>query len=252
MGFVIHGVHDCEANVKADKVAQCERSHGVICAELHCGVNVCGGRNAFLNDGDSLVDHGDKNAVNNKTGSFGHFNGFLADFGAESFDCFEGFVGSVHTANDLNKLHDRCGVEEVHSDELVRALGAGGKLRDGKGACVGCKNGVLGADFIDCSIEIMLDFHILNDCFNHEICGFEVLIVGNKGDVCKNRIRCFLRHLAAINALCKALCEFCGGFADARIGSAVCGNVVARGCENLCDVKAHCACADNEYVFHNA
>lgn len=55
--LVVEHFHDREADVQADQVAERERAHRVVRAELHGGVDALDRRDALGVDADRLVDH---------------------------------------------------------------------------------------------------------------------------------------------------------------------------------------------------
>ena len=94
-GLVEEGLHDGQAHVQTDEVAQSEGAHGMVCTQLHSLVDILHRGNAGLNQADGLVDHGDQDLVDDETGSLGDLNGLLADllgqlmassFGLAGFD----------------------------------------------------------------------------------------------------------------------------------------------------------------------
>src|SRR5699024_778176 len=119
VGLVVQGVHDGQAHVQADQIAQSQGAHGVVGAQLHGGVNALHGGHAGVYQIDALVDHGDQDLVDHEAGGLVNLDGLLADLHGQVPDGVEGLIGGVSAPDDLHQLHDGSGVEEVHTDELV-------------------------------------------------------------------------------------------------------------------------------------
>ena len=91
----------------------------MICAELHSRINIGRACNALLNEAACFVYHRDEDAVHDKAGAFRYLNGLRFKLAAELSDGFKRFIRGIYTAYDLNKLHDRGRIEEMHADEAV-------------------------------------------------------------------------------------------------------------------------------------
>ena len=142
--FVEH-LHDGQVDIVADEIGQGQGSHGVVGTEHHALVDVLGAGDTVGEDADSLVDHGDEDAVDHEAGGFLHFDGLFADLGGEVDDALHDGVAGELAADDLDEGHAVGGVEEVHADELGRTLGAGGNLGDAQRRAVGGEDGLTAA-----------------------------------------------------------------------------------------------------------
>ena len=208
MGLIVENVHDGYADIKADKVAQFKGSHGMVGTELHCRVDTLDICNAFLVDHCAFVDHGDEDTVYDKAGSLVDFNRGLAEHLSDLLDFSNVRIRSICALDDLDQLHDRCGVEEVHADDGL--LQAGADLRDGERRSVGCIDAVFVFNDILLQIleAVLLDVHDFKGSLYDEV-GVCRDSVQTGLDLCKNSVCCVLGHLFLLDEAGKTLLDLC-------------------------------------------
>ena len=78
-GLDVQGLHDGQAHVQANEVAQSQGTHGMVGPQHHSLVDVGHGSNAGLHQVNGFIDHGDQDLVNHEARSLGHLDGILAD-----------------------------------------------------------------------------------------------------------------------------------------------------------------------------
>ena len=116
---MIKNVHNVDANVQTNEIAEMKRSHRVVSAKHHSLVDVFCACNAFLKNNEAFIDERDKDLVNNESRSFGYFYRFLAEVLSKLVDSFECFLLCVSTADNFDQLHNGSRIEEVHTDEVM-------------------------------------------------------------------------------------------------------------------------------------
>ena len=130
--FLVEDFHDGEVDIVADKVGQSQRTHGMVGAKHHALVNVLGAGDTVGENAAGFVNHGDKDTVDDKAGSFLNLDGLFADRGGEVDDALANIVAGELATDYLDESHAVGGVEEVHTDELSGTAGASGDLSNGE------------------------------------------------------------------------------------------------------------------------
>ena len=166
-GLVVEHIHDSQADVQSDEVAQLQGTHGVVGAQLHGRVDARNVGHALHLDEGGLVDHGDKDAVDHEPGGLVDLHRGLAQLLGDGGDGRDGLGGGIGPGNDLNELHTVGGVEEVHPDEgTAQALT---DLGDGQGGGVGGEDAALLADLVQLAEGGLLDLHILEGGLHDQV-----------------------------------------------------------------------------------
>ena len=117
-------------------------------AELGDAINIFDARHTFHERIYRFVDHGNHDAVAAETGEVFYFYGGLLQLQRQFARRFIGFLGRSQAQDNLDKLHNRYGIKEVHADHLRRTLGNGGDLGDGQRGGIAGKNGMRRAQFV--------------------------------------------------------------------------------------------------------
>jgi len=91
-------------------------------------------------------------------------------------------VAGELTADDLDELHDRNRVHEVHADDLTRTLRRGADHGDRDGRRIRRQNGLGLADRIEPAEELGLDGGVLDDCLDDEVAIGQRIDVGGSRD----------------------------------------------------------------------
>ncbi len=89
---------------------------------------------------------------------------------------------------DLDQLHHRHRVHEVHADDLPRAAGVGGQARDGYGAGVAGEDGVIGRDIVELLDYVGLEILVLGHRLDDEVAALGGLEVGGRVDTLERRV----------------------------------------------------------------
>ena len=219
-------------------------------AQLHGGVDALSGGNAGVQNVSSLVDHGNQDLVDDEAGSLVDLDGLLADGHGAVPNGLEGLVGGVGAADDLNQLHDGGGVEEVHADEAVSALGGGGDGGDGDGGGVGGQNGLGLADLVQLSEDGLLDLQILDGGLNDQIGVSSQAQIGGEGHLVGDGLLAGLVQLALGNQLVQTLVQTGLGSLDDLVLNVADDDLKALLGESLSDIQTHGAAADNNNFVH--
>src|SRR4051794_20886145 len=123
--LVEHDVADGLEGVEANEVAQRQRSHRVVGASLHRGVDLLDRPDALLVGAHPVEQEGDEQAVDDEAGLVLGLHGELAELLAVVEAGLEGLVAGGHRAHNLEQRHDLHGVEEVKAQEAVGPAGGG-------------------------------------------------------------------------------------------------------------------------------
>jgi hypothetical protein len=113
---------DRQRDVVPDHVEELERPHRQRTPLLHGDVDVVGRRVVRLEHLDRIVEVGEQQRVHDEPGPVTARDGDLADPLAQGLRGLADVVAGGHGRDDLDQLHDRCGVEEVHADHVAGTL----------------------------------------------------------------------------------------------------------------------------------
>ena len=117
VGLLKENIHDCQADIQSDEVAEFQRAHGVVAAELHAVVDAFDISCAGVVYVDRFIDHRNKDSVYSEACSLIDLYRNLAELLGDLDDLLNSLCGGIDTCNDLNQLHNRSGIEEVHADD---------------------------------------------------------------------------------------------------------------------------------------
>ena len=79
--------------------------------------------------------------------------------------------------DDLDELHDRCRIEEVHADDPLGVARGNGDLGDRQGGGVGREDGVLVDDLVELGEDVLLQVEVLRHRLDDELAVLEVVEV---------------------------------------------------------------------------
>src|SRR5882724_4280389 len=136
--------------------------------EFHNAVDALACRHAFVKRKYRLVDHWHQHAVGNKPRRVLTFERHLAELFCQLVYLFVRLVGSRGAANNLDQLHYRHRIHEVHSNSLVRPAGHRAKLSDRDRRSVRGQNCVGPGNTIQRFEHLSLNFEVLSDRFDHD------------------------------------------------------------------------------------
>ena len=97
-------------------------------------------------------------------------------------------VRGLQGANDLDQLHHRDGIEEMHADHAARRFRRRRNLGDGNRRGIGRQNGVDAADAVEIGHHRLLDLEFLQHRFDHQIALAQRLQFGRRRDPRESRI----------------------------------------------------------------
>ena len=78
-------------------------------------------------------------------------------------------VGGQHRTDDLDQLHRRRRVEEVHADHVLRARGGAGAGDDGQRGGGGGEHRARLADLVQGREQLLLDLQVLGDRLDGQV-----------------------------------------------------------------------------------
>src|SRR6185312_4387244 len=190
---VVHDLQDRDTGVESYEVSESERAHGMVHSELHHRVDSLGRANSLHHAIHSLVDHRHEDAIRNETGIIAHLDRRLAEGTGKRNDLRRGLVRRRQSANDLDQLHHRHRIHEVHPDDLFRTPGLRRNLRYGDGARVGRENCVRLCKLVEIGEDPVLERDILCRRLHDQRRVTRSREVGRERDVRQGRIlRCLI------------------------------------------------------------
>jgi hypothetical protein len=114
-----------------------------------------------------------------KPGLVAHDDRLLVQPLGQRLDVVEDIVGGDDSANNLDELHHRRRVEEVHPQDPRGLLRGDGKLGDREGRGVGGEDRVVGDDRIERGEDLLLEGQVLGNRLDDE------LAPGELGKICR-------------------------------------------------------------------
>ena len=221
----------------------------MIGTQHHALVDVLGTGDAIGQDAHSLVNHRDKDTVNDKTRSLVNGDGGLADFGCQVNDALGSFLAGELALDDLNESHAVGRIEEVATDELSGTAGASGNLGNRERRRVGSENGLGLADLVKFHEHILLQLHVLDCSLDNEVCIGEVGIISRRGDVGQDSLHGVLGDFALFHEFVIPLGNRSHSLVQTLLGAAL-HNYGHLGGKSLDDTLSHRTCSNNAN-FHN-
>ena len=146
--LLVHRVEDLVGGVQTDEVHQRERPHRQAAPQPHRRVDVLAGRVVVLVHRDGVVEVAEQQRVGDEAGPVADGDVDLAEPRASASTSSTTDGLGDDGADDLDELHHRRGVEEVHPDDLARSVGGDRDLGDGQDRGVGRQDGVGPADLV--------------------------------------------------------------------------------------------------------
>src|SRR6185312_3941478 len=121
-----------EVDILADQVGELERPHAEAAALAQHRINGGGGGRLLGQQPQTLGVERPGDAVDDEAGGGTRANRGRAPGARQRLDLGERSRVAGHAADDLDQLHQRRGVEEVHADQTLRRAQGGGDGGDGK------------------------------------------------------------------------------------------------------------------------
>ena len=100
-----------------------------------------------------------------------HVTGVLAETSAHVDRRRDDVVGRRDRGDDLDQLHDRRGIEEVHAHDVLRALGRRSEVDDGQARRRGRQDRAGLADLVEGLEQHRLHRQVLDDGLHHQVDG---------------------------------------------------------------------------------
>lgn len=175
-------LQDVQAQVKTNVVRESKWTHGVSRAQLHGDIDIRNTGILAVNHRHGLRQEGNQKSVDNEAGSILATDGNLSDLLAESKHAIEHRVAGVGGADDFDQLHDLHRVEEMKSNELLRATRSNSHVGDGQRRSVGSEDGIVVNNLAKVLVEIDLDLFNFNDRFNDQVTVLQLVDVGGGSD----------------------------------------------------------------------
>ncbi len=93
---------------------------------------------------------------------------------AHRMDGLERLIGGGDRTHELDQLHGRHRIEEVHAQHAVRPLCGCRQLNDGNRTRIARQDRLWWADLIELCKQLLLEVEVLDGCFNHQVTISEV------------------------------------------------------------------------------
>ena len=235
--------------IESHEVEQGQRTHRVAASELHRLVDVGHAANAALHGANGIQQVRNEEQVDDKPRVVLRGDGLLAQRCRECKGLFERLVGRRHRPHDFDQRHQRNRVEEVKTDEPVRAFRSGGHLDNREAGGVGGENRPCVAQGIQLLEQRVLQGDVLGDGLDHDVDRFQV----RDG---RRELQARERGVAICGLQLPFLDEFGERFLDSRapavqelLRDVAHDGVVARGRRDLRDAAAHQSTAQNAHTF---
>src|SRR5882724_2921006 len=166
---VLKDAQDVQADVEADQVGEGQGAHRMVHPHLHHRVDRLRLSHSLVEAEDRLVDHRHQHPIGDEAGGVVYFYGSLPHLFRGRLDGVVGLLARRETADDLDQLHDRDGVHEVHADDFVRPAGGGGQAGDRDRAGVGGEDGLRRARPVELGEDLLLDLQPLDHRLDHQL-----------------------------------------------------------------------------------
>src|SRR5919198_340613 len=185
----VHDLAHGEADVEADEVGERQRPHRMVHAEPEHRVDVLRRPDALLEREERFVDERHEDPVRDEARCVARLDGGLAEPLGEAPHERDRVVRGLHPADDLDELHQRNGVHEVHARDALRAAGRRGEPRDRDRRRVAREDRVGLARLIQLAEDLLLHRDVLERGLDREVDAAKVLDVRGGADASGDRAR---------------------------------------------------------------
>src|SRR5919204_5460055 len=185
----VHDLAHGEADVEADEVGERQRPHRMVHAEPEHRVDVLRRPDALLEREERFVDERHEDPVRDEARCVARLDGGLAEPLGDAPHERDRVVRGLHPADDLDELHQRNGVHEVHARDALRAAGRRGEPRDRDRRRVAREDRVGLARLIQLAEDLLLHRHLLERGLDREVDAAKVLDVRGGADASGDRGR---------------------------------------------------------------
>ena len=237
--LLVHRVEDLVGGVDADEVHQRERAHRQAAAQPHGGVDVLAAGVAVLVHRHGVVEVAEQQRVGDEPGLVADGHVDLAQPQRQGLDVVDDRLLGDDGAHDLDQLHDRRRVEEVHPDDLARPAGAHGQLGHRQARGVRREDGVRGTDLVELGEDLGLELHALRHGLDDELRGGEILQRRAEADPLEDRVPVGRVELAAADRPVGGLLDVPATARHGLVADLDGGDRQSRACEHLDDAGTH-------------
>src|ERR1035441_9934187 len=158
-----------EPGIEADQIHEFERSHGMVEAEFERLVDISGAGDAFLQHVESFIANHGVDAAGNEAGCLFDDDNFLAHALPDFDGGGQSLVIGFECAHNFEQFHLVHGIEKVHPNALLCAIGNAGDLGDAERRSIRSENGSRTADLVEHGEDFDLRFHFLGNGLDDEI-----------------------------------------------------------------------------------
>ena len=237
--LLVHRVEDLVGGVDADEVHQRQRAHRQAAAQPHGGVDVLAAGVAVLVHRDGVVEVAEQQRVGDEAGLVADRDVDLAQPRGQRLDVVDDRRLGDDGAHDLDQLHDRRRVEEVHPDDLARPAGDHRELGDRQARGVGGQDRVRRADLVQLGEDLGLELHALGHGLDDQLGVGEVLQRRAEADPLEDRVPVRRVELAAAHRPVGGLLEVAAAAGQRLVVDLDGGDRQARPGEHLGDAGTH-------------
>ena len=244
-------IHDEHAGVQPDEVGQSEGSHRVGHAEAHDRVDILRLGDALHPRVERFIDHRHQHAVGDEAGPVVGGVGLLAHLLRQVDGPLCDLGAGREAVDDLDELHDRDGVEEVHADDALSRAGSGDlgrrrdlRNRDGRG--VRREDDVVAIECLgELGKELCLDLRVLDGRLDDPVGPGHVVPFGRVGDAPERGVSIRLLHATLLDGSGHELGVELLRLVQRGLVGVVGDRADAGGGGDLCDATTHLAGTDD-------
>ena len=240
-----HHIRDRDQRVQPDEVRERERPHWVAGSGHHPGVDVLDRPNALLVCANRVEHVWDEQPVDDEAAVVRGGDGGLAELLAQVEAELDGVVARPFGADHLEQGHHLGGVEEVQTDEPLRALGRGGLVGDGQGRRIGREVGVVPDHAIERFPHLKLAVQVLGDRLDDQVAVGQVAVLKRRRDPGQHRVGVSLLELALLDGAPQLLSDLADALVQLALVDLADDDLPAVLSADLGDSMAHQATADD-------
>src|SRR6266487_1082121 len=232
-------ISNVDCGIQPNEVGQREWPHGVARPQHHADVDILFGRESLLKHTNRIEHVWYEQVIDDKASSVLAHNHALSQALTHLTHGFEGLIRGGEGTHELDQLHSRHRIEEVHAQHVAWPLCGCRHLNDGNRARVACQDSVWWADLIELRKQLLLEVQVLDGCFNHQVAVGEVFQLRRPSHPAPRRLLLCCCQLATVH------CRLHGGLdAFEPLGQQLVVDlahegIVAGTCAHLGDASAH-------------
>src|SRR6266568_3273401 len=167
-------ISNVDSGIQPNEVGQREWPHGVARPQHHAQVDILFGREVLLQHANRIEHVWHEQVTDDKASAILAHNHALSQALAHRMDGLERLIGGGDRTHELDQLHGRHRIEEVHAQHAVRPLCGCRQLNDGNRTRIARQDRLWWADLIELCKQLLLEVEVLDGCFNHQVTISEV------------------------------------------------------------------------------